>query len=118
MKRLMIIPFLAIVLTACNSNSTPYDIDTETLDYVQENVAQSFMPKSIIDNYDKENIIITNVCQAEHDMGHENVDYIFQYKTDEEEYEREVALYKDKNRVDRSGQYKTIEGNSKEDKKQ
>lgn len=114
MKKLMIIPCLAIVMTACNSNSTPYDVDTETLNKVQTEVAESFLPKSIRDNYEKENIIITNVCEAEHDMGYENVDYIFQYKTDDDEHESEVAIYKDENRVGTSGQYYPSEGTCEE----
>ena len=114
MKKLMIIPFLAILMTACNSNSTPYELDTETLDKVQTKVSESFMPKSIIDNYEKENIIITHICEAEHDLDHENVDYIFQYKTDDDEYESEVALYKDENEVGTTGQYKPIEGTCEE----
>lgn len=114
MKKLMIIPLLAIVMTACNSNSNPYDVDTETLDKVQKKVTESFMPKSIKENYEKENIIITHVCQAEHDLDRENVDYIFQYKTDDDEYESEVALYKDENRIGSTGQYTSVEGTCEE----
>lgn len=114
MKKLITIPVLAILMTGCSSNSNPYDIEDETLDSVQQEVAESFMPKSIIDDYEKENIIVTHICQAEHDLGHENVDYIFQYKTDDNEYESEVAIYKDEDRVGTPGQYKAIEGTCEE----
>lgn len=100
---------LILMLAACGSNANPYDISDETLDKVQTKVAESFLPKSIIDDYKKEDIIITNICKAEHPLGNENVDYIYQYKTDDDEYESEVAIYKDDNKVGTGGQYKEIE---------
>lgn len=114
MKKLIIIPVLAIVLTACQNNSNPYEIEDETLDFVQESVSNSFMPKSIIDDYEKENIIINSVCEATHDLGHENVDFIFQYTTDDNEYESEVALYKYENRIGTTGEYYAVEGSCEE----
>lgn len=114
MKKIMIITTMVLVLSACQNNSNPYEIEDETLDFVQENVSNSFMPKSIIDDYEKENIIINSVCQATHDLGHENVDFIFQYSTDDDEYESEVALYKDENKVGRPGQYYAVEGSCEE----
>lgn len=109
MKKLIVVPVLALVMTACGSNANPYDVSDETLDKVQTRVAESFLPKSIIDDYKKEDIIITNICKAEHPFGNENVDYIYKYKTDDDEYESEVAIYKDDNKVGTGGQYKEIE---------
>lgn len=110
MKKIIIIPLFVLIVSACNNNSIPYEVDTETLDYVQERVSESFMPISISDDYEKENIIITNICQAEHPMGHDNVDYIFQYTTDDNEYESDVAIYEDENEVGKPGQYEVIDG--------
>ncbi|GAA3713167.1 hypothetical protein GCM10022378_00080 [Salinicoccus jeotgali] len=110
MKKLIVVPVLALVMTACGSNANPYDISDETLDKVQTRVAESFLPKSIIDDYKKEDIIITNICKAEHPLGNENVDYIYQYKTDDDEYESEIGIFKTDDKVKRLGQYEIVEG--------
>lgn len=111
--KLIICFSLILILAACGSNKNPYDISDDTLDQVQTRVADVFMPKSIIDNYKKEDIIITNICKAEHPFEYDNVDYIFQFKTADDEYEHEVAIYKDDNKVGTGGQYKEIEGTCK-----
>lgn len=98
MKKLIVLSLSLITLTACNNNSQandPFDLSTETLENVQERISETYLPKSIIDDYEQENIIITNVCEAEHLQDHDNVDYIFMYKTDDNEYENEVALFSD-----------------------
>lgn len=109
MKKMIIIPLILIFVTACSSNSNPYEIDTKKLDNAQKRISETFLPKSIIDEYEKEDIIITQVCEAQNELERENVDYIFKYMTVDEEYESEVAHYIEENEVDRPGKYSPIE---------
>lgn len=112
MKKLFSITLFLMLLTAC-SNDNPYDIPEETLDNVQSQIADTFLPKSIGGDYDAENIIIRNVCEAEHPMGNDNVDYIFEYHTDDDEYSSDIALYTD-GEINLGGQYEPVEGTCEE----
>lgn len=114
MKKIILIPLILIFITACSSNSNPYEIDTAILDNAQKTISETFLPKSIIDEYSEEDIIITHVCEAQNELERENVDYIFKYKTADNEYESEVAHFIEENEVDRPGKYSAIEDTCEE----
>lgn len=52
-------------------------------------------------------ILLPHVCEAQNELERENVDYIFKYKTADNEYESEVAHFIEENEVDRPGKYTT-----------
>lgn len=112
MKKLFFVPFFLILFTAC-SNDNPYDIPEDTLNNVQEQIADTYLPQSIGGDYEAENIIIRNVCEAEHPMENDNVDYIFEYSTDDDEYSSDIALYSD-GEINHGAQYEPVDGTCEE----
>jgi len=112
MKKLVAVTLMFVLLAACGNNN-PYDIPEETLSNVQSQIAETYLPKSLSDDYEAENIVIRNVCEAKHPMGNDNADYVFEYNTEDDEHSSDVVLYSD-GEIGTGGQYEAAEGSCEE----